>query len=127
MQDAKLAKLLNEFNAIKDTAPNLAAIGMRTILCLILQERAKIKNPDGTLAKSDDLMLQNALRAAKQEGLFGEKSPEQRVLDEFKHLSQKDVFDIIAHKPGVNALIDPEALSLAVDTLLNRLLRTITD
>ena len=36
--DTKLATLLYEFNAIKERAPNLAAIGHRTILSHLIHE-----------------------------------------------------------------------------------------
>ena len=59
--DVKLATLLNEFNAAKETQPNLAAIGLRTILCLVIQERAKIFNAKCPLATREDLALQSKL------------------------------------------------------------------
>jgi hypothetical protein len=55
VRDTKLAALLNEFNAIKETAPNAAGVLFRTILSLTLQERAKIKEPTSALASATDL------------------------------------------------------------------------
>src|SRR5579863_182959 len=45
VKDPKLAEMLKEFNVSKDTSPNLVAIGFRTILALIIQEKAKRLNP----------------------------------------------------------------------------------
>jgi hypothetical protein len=54
-KDVKLSTLLREFNAIKNPYPNSAAIVLRTIICLIIQERAKLTKPDSELAKTQDL------------------------------------------------------------------------
>lgn len=97
--DTKLAALLNEFNAIKDTAPNAAAVLYRTILSLALQERAKIKAPNHSLAAATDLALEPSLKKALGDGhpkIFD--SAEERPLtiphrwtegyaEEFVHLS----------------------------------------
>ena len=42
ISDPKLAQLLREFYETKDTQPNFACIGFRTILPLIIREKAKI-------------------------------------------------------------------------------------
>jgi hypothetical protein len=47
VKDVKLATLLREFNAIKNQQPNSAAIVLRTIICLIIQEKAKLAKPGG--------------------------------------------------------------------------------
>ena len=41
VKDTKLSRLLNEFNAHREHAPNLCAISYRTILSLVIIERAK--------------------------------------------------------------------------------------
>jgi hypothetical protein len=55
VKDTKLAELLKEFNATRDIAPNLVAIGFRTILCLVIQEKAKRVNPTSNTATCTDL------------------------------------------------------------------------
>ena len=122
ISDTKLSTLLKEFNAGKDAQPNSAAITFRTILMLIIQERAKRKNPSSQLANAQDLALDATINIALNDNLFD--STESRLLRQFKAGGQKDMFDIIAHKPGANALIDKPYLSDAVD-LLNKLLPTI--
>ena len=57
VKDTKLAALLKEFNAIKDTNPNFAAIGFRTILTLIIREKAKLVNSASPLATKTDLAM----------------------------------------------------------------------
>jgi hypothetical protein len=59
--DTKVANLLSEFNAIKDRAPNLAAIGFRTILSHLIQEQAKAANPDHKFSKQEDLAPKEAI------------------------------------------------------------------
>ena len=123
--DTKLAALLNEFNAIKDTAPNAAAVLYRTILSLAIQERAKIKAPNHSLAAATDLALEPSIKKALGDGhpkIFD--SAEERLLKRFLTGGQKDTFDNVAHKPGSNSLIGKENLSDAVD-LLNSLLPTL--
>jgi hypothetical protein len=66
----KLATLLREFNAIKNQQPNSAAIVLRTIICLIIQEKAKLAQPGGALVNRADLMLTPMLQAAIDETLF---------------------------------------------------------
>jgi hypothetical protein len=50
VKEEKLSTLLREFNAIKNQQPNSAAIVLRTIVCLIIQEKAKLAQPGGALA-----------------------------------------------------------------------------
>jgi hypothetical protein len=72
IRDTKLSALLSEFNAAKEAQPNLASMGLRTILCLIIQERAKILNASSSLAVRQDLALQPMLDEAIATGLFPE-------------------------------------------------------
>lgn len=125
VKDTKLAALLNEFNTIKESAPNAAAVLFRTVLSLVLQERAKIKAPSGLLAIATDLALEPSIKKSLGDGhpkIFD--SAEERLLKRFLAGGQKDTFDNVAHKPGPNALIAKENLSDAVD-LLNSLLPTL--
>jgi hypothetical protein len=70
VRDTKPAALLNEFNAAKDGQPNLAAIGLRTIICLIIQERARADDARSKLATRQDLALDPVLEEAIAVGLF---------------------------------------------------------
>ena len=117
--DTKLATLLDEFNAIKERAPNLAAIGYRTILSHLIQEQAKAAKPDSELAKKEDLFPSDAIRAAIKEKFFQEA--ETKLIWNFEKNGQKAVFDNITHKAGANTLIEKSGLSSAVD-MLNKLL-----
>jgi hypothetical protein len=119
VKDRKLSTLLKEFNSIKDNQPNLAAIGLRTIICLIIQERAKIANATGTLANKQDLALDPMLTEAIKAGIFPQG--ETKLLQGFQSRGQKIMFDNVVHKPGDNMLIKKDDLSAAVD-LLNKLL-----
>jgi hypothetical protein len=121
VKDTKLSTLLKEFNAIKDHQPNLAAIGLRTIICLIIQERAKITDPQGRLATRPDLELDPMLREATA-GTF--PPGETKLLKGFQDRGLKVMIDQVVHKPGENMLIKTDDLSAAVD-LLNKLLPTI--
>ena len=122
VKDTKLSTLLKEFNAIKDHQPNLAAIGIRTIICLIIQERAKLTDPTGRLATTQDLALDPMLSKALGQGVFPEG--ESKLLHAFQSRGQKVMFDNIVHKSGENMLIAKDDLSAAVD-LLNKLLPTL--
>jgi chemotaxis protein CheY-P-specific phosphatase CheC len=117
--DTKLAVLLNEFNAIKDQAPNLAAIGFRTILSHLIQEQAKATKPKSEFAKKEDLFPSDAIKSATKEKFFQEA--ETKLIWNFEKNGQKAIFDNITHKPGANTLIDKSDLSSAVD-MLNKLL-----
>ena len=90
---------------------------------LIIQEKAKLKNPASALATKQDLSLDPLIKAALEEKLFD--SGEEKLVRRFLSGGQKDMFDNIAHKPGANSLIEKAHLSDAVD-LLNKLLPTIT-
>jgi hypothetical protein len=118
--DTKVANLLSEFNAIKDRAPNLAAIGFRTILSHLIQEQAKAANPDHKFSKQEDLAPKEAIDYAVKEDWYPEA--ERKLIRNFQQNGQKDIFDNITHKPGAKTLISKDDLSAAVDTLLNRLL-----
>jgi hypothetical protein len=119
IKDTKLATLLREFNDAKDGQPNIAAIGLRTILCLIIQERAKIADPKSNLAIRQDLMLQPMLDDAIATKIFYEG--ETKLLDAFRRRGLKERSDNVVHKPGSNMLVTKEDLSAAVG-LLNKLL-----
>lgn len=120
--DNKLATMLREFNSSRATAPNLAAIGFRTILSLIIRERARKVNPSSKLATSD-IDPEPALKAAIGDPSLFEDA-ERRWLKRYLSGGDKDTFDIVAHKP--NRLIDKDELSNAA-SLLNHLLPTIVD
>jgi hypothetical protein len=122
VKDTKLSTLLKEFNAIKDQQPNFAGIGFRTIICVIIQERAKITDAKGRLATRQDLALDPMLTEAIAAGTFPQG--ETKLLQGFQNRGQKLMFDNVVHKPGDNMLINKDDLSAAVD-LLNRLLPTI--
>lgn len=122
VQDQKLATLLLEFNYIKDTSPNHAAIGFRTILILIINERAKLVNPNSALAQQVDLAVDPDIAAALRDHIFSHA--EERHLERFKNGGRKVIFDNITHKPGATYLVNKADLEDAVD-LLNSLLPTI--
>ncbi len=122
VKDTKLATLLNEFNATKDSTPNLAAIGFRTILTLIIREKAKLTHPYSRLATKDDLGFEPDIRAAIQDHIFSKA--EEKHLERFLNGGKKDTFDNVAHKPGANTLVRKDDLEDAVD-LLNSLLPSI--
>ena len=122
VKDAKLATLLNEFNRAKDTNPNLSAIGFRTLITLIIKERAKIAKPTSLLATKDDLGFEPDIKTAIKEQIFD--SAEQKLLHRHLTGGKKDTFDNVAHKPGVNTLVNKDDIEDAVG-LLNKLLPTI--
>jgi len=103
VKDTKLSTLLKEFNAIKDQQPNFAAIGLRTIICLIIQERAKITDAKGKLATRQDLALDPMLTEAIGAGSFPQG--ETKLLQGFQSRGQKVMFDNVVHKPGDNMLV----------------------
>jgi len=124
VKDTKLATLLKEFNNSKDVNPNLAAIGFRSILSLVIQARAKVIDPALALAHRDDIVPERDLREAIANKIFGEG--ETKLLRRHLEGVYKDTFDNIAHKPGVQHLIDKDDLEQAV-LLLNKLLPLILD
>jgi hypothetical protein len=123
VKDAKLSTLLREFNAVKDHQPNIAAIGLRTIICLIIQEKAKLTQPEGALAKTQDLMLKPMLRSAIEDKIFSEG--ETKLLKAFEQQGLKETFDNVVHKPGSGALIRTDDLSSLVQNTVNKLLAAI--
>jgi hypothetical protein len=122
IHNVKLAALRNEFNAAKETQPNMAAIGLGTVLCLVIQERAKMLFPLGPLAKREDLALQPMLDEAIKQRIFSDGLT--KSLDAFRRHGLKEKIDNVAHKPGSNMLVSKNDLSAAVD-LLNYLLPEI--
>ena len=118
VKDTKLVELLKEFNAIKDIAPNHAAIVFRTILCLIIQEKAKRVNPTSNTATRTDLSP-TMINSAKSEGILS--GDEQRLVDSFVS-THKDIYDLVVHRPGI--MIDKNEVDTMVD-LLNKLLPSI--
>jgi hypothetical protein len=124
IKDTKLATLLLELEAVKDIAPNIAAMGFSTILTLVIQERAKQVNPASALATRTDLDVDPMIRDALRENIFS--YAEAIHLSRFANGGQKTTFDNITHKPGALYLIDKSTLEDAVD-LLNILLASIID
>jgi hypothetical protein len=122
VKDTKLAVLLNEFNRSKENNPNLAAIGLRTIITIIIQERAKISNPTSSLATKTDLGFEPDIKKALEKNIFD--SAEAKLLKRYVDGGRKVTFDNVAHKPGVNTLVDKDDLIDSVN-LLNKLLETI--
>lgn len=122
VSDTKLSTLLKEFNAAKDSTPNLASLGFRAIVALIIQERAKRAKPGSRLATKTDLVLEPDIGEALKEKIFD--SAEAKLLNRFLSSGKKDIFDNVAHKPGMNTLVIKDDLAEAVE-LLNRLLPTI--
>jgi len=117
--DTKLAELLKEFNAAKDIAPNLAAIGFRTILSLVIQEKAKRVNPTSNTATCTDLAPVPMIDRARNDHIL---SPdEQRFVNTFVSI-HRDIYDLVTHRP--NVLIDKSEVDTMVD-LLNKLLPSI--
>jgi hypothetical protein len=123
VKDPKLATLLNEFNAAKNAQPNLAAIGFRTILCLIIREKAKQDAPNSRLATRDDFAVKDMIEEAVKMKLFDTSNT--KLLKGFLDGGAKDVFDNVAHKAGEANLVDKDALSYAVEYRLNNLLKAI--
>jgi hypothetical protein len=123
VKDEKLATLLREFNAIKNQQPNAAAIVLRTILCLIIQEKAKLAKPEGALATRTDLALTPMLQSAIDEKIFDEG--ETKLLRAFQQQGLKETFDNVVHKPGAAAVINADDLSALVQNTVNKLLAAI--
>jgi hypothetical protein len=123
IKDVKLSTLLREFNAIKNQQPNSAAIVLRTIICLIIQEKAKLAQPGEALATRPDLMLSPMLQSAIDEKIFDQG--ETRLLQAFQRQGLKETFDNVVHKPGDSALIKADDLSSLVQNTVNKLLATL--
>lgn len=121
ISDTKLSTFLKEFNSIRSGAPNLASAGFRTILSLIIRERAKKVDPSSVLATKDDINFEPDINAAvKHPTLFN--SAEKKLLSRYLGGGDKDSFDNVVHK--AEYLIEKDELEDAVN-LLNRLLPTI--
>ena len=124
VSDIKLAKMLQEFNAIRNSQPNHAAIGFRTILSLLIKEKAKRSDPDSTLAKDPDLNFDDDISNAVRLNIWPEQSTERRMLSRYFASSWKTINHVVAHKVGEVALVDKEDLNESVK-LLNTLLPSI--
>jgi hypothetical protein len=114
--------LLIEFNRVKDSNPNLASIGFRTILCLVIRERAKIVRPHLALATKDDLRFEPDINEAIKEHIF--TTGEEKLLKTYRDGGNKAKFDNVAHKAGDNMLMNKDDLEDAID-LLNTLLPSL--
>lgn len=119
VKDTKLAELLKEFNAIKNTAPNFTAMGFRTILSLIIQEKAKRVSPTSKTATRTDLAPQPMIDSARNDQILS--LDEQRLINSFVS-THKDIYDFVTHRP--NILADKSEVDTMVD-LLNKLLPSI--
>lgn len=119
VKDTKLAELLKEFNDAKDVAPNLVAIGFRTILSLIIQEKAKRVNPTSNTATCIDLAPREMIDRARNDNILSQD--EQRLVNSYISTHQ-DIYNFVAHRP--NILIDKSEVDTMVD-LLNKLLPSI--
>ncbi len=95
VKDTKLAELLKEFNASKDSSPNLVAMGFRTILSLEIQEKAKRVNPTSKTATRTDLAPQSMIDSARNEQILSKD--EQRLVDSFVS-THKDIYDFVTHR-----------------------------
>src|SRR5260221_8140808 len=103
VKDTKLSTLLREFNSAKKRQPNLAAIGLRTILCLIIQERAKVLDATSSLSARQDLSLQPMLDEAIKLNIFPEGQTKLRHA--YRRQGLKKRSDNVVHKPGSDVLI----------------------
>ena len=121
VKDTKLAELLKEFNAAKDIAPNLVAIGFRTILSLVIQEKVKRVNPTSNTATKPDLAPQPMIDSARNDNILSQD--EQRLVNSFVS-THKDIYDVVAHRPGADKIVDKSEVDTMVD-LLNKLLPSI--
>jgi hypothetical protein len=122
VKDTKLSTLLDEFNIHRERAPNLCAISYRTILSLVISERAKIAAPGSKLATKQDLDWEPDIKAAISTKIFDDSNT--RRLDYYLKRLTKETMDIVSHKTGNNAIVSKDDLSAAVD-LLNNLLAEI--
>jgi hypothetical protein len=121
VKDTKLAVLLKEFNLVKDVAPNHASMGFRTILCLVIQERAKRVNSTSKTATRTDLAVDEVIRDAKADGTLS--GDEKRFVNTFVSM-HKDIYDLVVHRPGADNMVDKNEVDAMVD-LLNKLLPAI--
>lgn len=119
--NTKLSTLLIEFNSARINQPNLACAGFRTILPLIIRERAKIVDSTSELATKGDIGFEPDLKLAiGNPSIFN--SAERKLISRYLHGGDKDSFDNVVHKPDY--LINKDELDDAV-TLLNHLLPSI--
>lgn len=121
VRDIKLTTLLREFNNGLKSAPNLCMIGYRTILSLVLKERAKLEKPESKLATKDDVAFAPDIELAISEKIVSES--EMKILRAYQ-ASDRNNFDNIAHKAGKKNLVEEESIGAAIKNL-NTLLRTI--
>jgi hypothetical protein len=123
VSDVKLVTLLKEFRDMQASQPNAAAILLRTILGLIIKERAKLKLPQSPLANDVDLNFAGDVATALKEKIF--ESGEHKLLESFNRHGLKTNYDNIAHKTGANwVLNDPKDLHTGVE-LITKLLNSI--
>ena len=116
--DQKLARLLHEFNAIKDVAPNAAAVIFRTILMMLIYKRADAKGLAENYRRFD---LEPMLNRAINDRIF--ENSDERYLRNFL-IGGKAVFDSIVHSPQPNAQADKEHVAAMVAPL-NKLLEAV--
>src|SRR5262249_11641961 len=124
VQDPKLSSLLREFNSQREVAPNLAAIAFRTILSLVIKQRATKVQPQSRLATSGDINFEQDIRDAlmAQPPIFD--SGELKLLKRYQTGGKKDAMDNVTHKITSITLVTKDDLEDGVD-LLNSLLPTI--
>jgi hypothetical protein len=121
--NAKLKALLVEFQGMQASQPNSAAIVLRTILCLIIKERARKHAPHLKMAQNDDLNFAADLETAVKERIFD--SGELKLLDGFNRHGLKPLYDNITHKASDNWLInDAKDLTAGIE-LITKLLYAI--
>ena len=116
--DPKLARLLHEFNAVKDVAPNAAAVIFRTILMLLIYRRAEAK---GLAEHYKSFNLKPMIDRALKDHIFARS--DERYFDHFS-TSGKAVFDNVAHSPEPNALADREHVA-SMAAPLNKLIEAV--
>lgn len=124
--DRQISTLLKEFNAVRESSPNLAALGFRTIISVIIIHRARKVQAQipqaGSLASKTDFNPESVLRDGLAAGIFSDA--ETRRLKRFLDSGRKDSMDFVAHKVGSQYLMSKDNLEDAVE-LLNSLLPTI--
>lgn len=96
VKPGKLATLLRELQDMQASQPNSAAVVLRTIICLIIKERARAKRPELRMAQTDDLNFAGDLRTAIDQRIFD--GGDQKYLENFKDSNLRDLLDNITHK-----------------------------
>jgi hypothetical protein len=119
VKDTKLAELLKEFNASKNNSPNLVAMGFRTILSLVIREKAKRVDPQSNTATRINLDPTSMIDSARNDKVLS--GDEMRIIEGFIHV-HKNIYDFVVHRP--DKLIDKNEVDLMVD-VLNQLLPSI--